>query len=206
MYSIKGNIIMLNTDMLCIENNGIAWELHISINTYEFFLPYIKTEQSSQNHEVKVYTWLHVTDKGIGLYGFHSLAERSIFLTLQKVSGIGPKAAVKILSSTAPETLISLIKQQDTKSLSKIPGIGQKKAGAILLTLEGVYIAPHSQQGEYPSDEQGEFKDIINGLIKMGYERTLINAALEALLQEDSELRRREEGLIMHKIITNMET
>ena len=220
MYSIKGTIVVLQEGMLCIENHGITWELCISLHAFQSLSPLHSDHIASGNvtlgneqpmNETNIYTYLHANDKGMHLYGFYSLAERSVFLTLQKVAGIGPKAAIKILSHTTPELLMGFISNQDTKSLSKIPGIGAKKASAILLALEGVYISPQSTieqeavKKEISREVMGANADIINGLIKMGYEKNAIDRAIEYIKHEtqDADM---DEGLLMHNIIKRLES
>lgn len=224
IYSIKGTIVVLQEGTLCIENNGMTWELGISLHSFQSLSAIMQaskmpesTKQTSTKQEstqsdisqTSVYTYLHANDKGMHLYGFYSLAERSVFLTLLKVSGIGPKAAIKILSHTTPELLMGFIKNQDTKALSKISGIGAKKASAILLALEGVYISSQSlvtKDGEQAtSKEMGAYADIINGLIKMGYDKYAIDNEVEQMKKEGVDMDTIDEGILMHTIIKRLE-
>lgn len=208
MYSIKGTIILLFEDTLCIENNGITWEIHISHQSYLLFAQY---DIANQSDVCKVYTWLHVSDKGMNLYGFYTLAERSVFLTLLKVDGIGPKAAIKILSHSSPELLIAYIKSHDTQSLSSLPGIGIKKASKILLALENVYISANIDGTTVSSTStSSKFShnqvDIINGLVKMGYTRQEVEQVMQNVLKDISfQTEERDEGTLMHTLILSLE-
>ena len=219
IYKIFGNIVSLSYDALYIEQgykdpasntfipNGLTWEVHISHSSYRWYEP--KTGES-----IHIYTWMHSTEHNIALYGFHSLAERSIFLTLLTVNRIGPKAALKILSNTTANDLIQYIQNQDIKALSKLPGVGNKKASTILLTLEGVYLSlgnntststPQEKKNDITiKTEHTNYKDIIIGLIQMGYIKDNITKALDLII-EDNTHETLDEGAILKQAIVYLE-
>lgn len=86
---------------------------------------------------VKVYTSLNVSQDAITLYGFSSLASKRMFLQLQKVSGIGPKVALSLLSTLPPERLARAVADGDATALAKAPGLGKKGAQKSSLSLKG---------------------------------------------------------------------
>jgi Holliday junction DNA helicase RuvA len=87
--------------------------------------------------EVTVETYLHVREDALQLYGFADAAERSLFVRLLGVSGIGPKVALAVVSSASPEELQRAIALRDSARFQAIPGIGKKTAERIVLELEG---------------------------------------------------------------------
>jgi len=87
--------------------------------------------------EVTVETYLHVREDALQLYGFADAAERSLFVQLLGVSGIGPKVALAVVSSASPEELQRAIALRDSARFQAIPGIGKKTAERIVLELEG---------------------------------------------------------------------
>lgn len=214
IYSVCGIIIALSEETVCIEQNGITWEIFISKNSFLHFNE-VHNNQSDGN-PIRVYTCLQANDKGISLYGFYSLAERSVFITLLKVNGIGPKVAIRILSHSTPELLIQYIQLNDVQSLGKIPGIGSKKASKILLALEGVYVVPHSLEKKRVANNDSSVeniafntltqneKDVVNGLLKMGYRLDAIMNTIDKIVLENKD-DNIDEGVLMRNIIMNLE-
>lgn len=217
LYKITGLIEDLTTDIngdkvyiqqgaldsnqaQCIPS-GITWEIYISSHSKEYFTSYYNDALP-----IHIYTWIHHSEKDLVLYGFYSLAERSVFLTLLKVSGIGPKMAIKILSHKNPETILSYIKEKNVDLLAKIPGIGNKKASKILLTLEGTYIPTPLVDDTTASNEKSETPhgDIVDALIHMGYSKENIHKLLSQ--EMPSSFFEREEGEILKELIIRLET
>ncbi len=129
MYDyIKGKIAETNENTIVIENCGIGYELNASA--------YAISELSQKEGEVKVYCKLCVREDDMSLFGFYSLAERSMFVKLIDISGVGPKLALTVLSGMSVETLALSVVKGDVKSLSKIKGVGKKTAERIVLELK----------------------------------------------------------------------
>ncbi len=123
-----GTIEYKKDNLLILENNGIGYELTVSNNTLAS-LP-------AEHEEIKVYTYMQVREDGISIYGFESLEEKDLFLKLISVTGVGPKAAISILSGVALTDLSVAIAKEDIKTLSNIKGIGRKTAERIILELK----------------------------------------------------------------------
>lgn len=129
MYNyIIGEISAKNEGIVVLENNGIGYEIGVSMNTLDT-LPCL-------GQSAKVYTFLSVREDAMKLYGFATLDEKNMFLKLTDVSGIGPKVALSILSGIRLSDLAIAIKQEDTKLLSTIKGIGKKTAERIIVELK----------------------------------------------------------------------
>lgn len=129
MYNyISGEIVNKNEGIVVIENNGIGYEIRVSMTTLDA-LPC--------NGEIgKVYTFLNVREDEMSLYGFATIDEKNMFLKLTEVSGIGPKVALSILSGIRLSDLAVAIKTEDFKLLSTVKGIGKKTAERIVLELK----------------------------------------------------------------------
>ncbi len=123
---IKGEIAYRSENQIVIENGGIGFEMTVSLNTLADF---------SDKTNVSVFTYMHVREDAISLFGFSSVAEKEMFLKLIDISGIGPKVAMQILSGYDIKTLSIAIATGDTKTLSKIKGLGKKTAELIVLKL-----------------------------------------------------------------------
>ncbi|WP_368096324.1 Holliday junction branch migration protein RuvA, partial [Bifidobacterium catenulatum] len=120
---------------------------------------------------VKVYTSLNVSQDAITLYGFSSLASKRMFLQLQKVSGIGPKVALSLLSTLPPERLARAVADGDATALAKAPGLGKKGAQKIILELKGS-IDLSQIEGASPetrSTEDTGSEQVVEGLMSLGW-------------------------------------
>jgi len=131
--------------------------------------------------EITVETYLHVREDALQLYGFADAAERSLFVQLLGVSGVGPKVALAVVSSASPDELRLAIARRDPARFQAIPGIGKKTAERIVLELEGTLaevppIAAHGASAELVARD---------ALVELGF--TLVEAE-QALAQVDPEL------------------
>jgi Holliday junction DNA helicase RuvA len=125
--------------------------------------------------EARVFTWLHHTDKDMRLFGFASAERRAMFLDLQKVEGIGPKAALKIMGGITEAELERALEEGDLARLELVPGLGRKTAQKMVLALKG-RLVHGGAAASVPSSPYGE---LVNALADMGYDRKAAAAALE---------------------------
>jgi len=124
---ISGVIADKSPGRVVVQNNGIGYNLQISVNTYEH-LPH-------PGETVNLKTYLHVREDNIQLYAFSQEVERKVFLGLISVSGIGPKMAVGILSGIKVYELIQAIQHGDEQRLNAISGVGKKTAQRLIVEL-----------------------------------------------------------------------
>ena len=123
---ISGRVINISDNLVLIENNGIGYEVACSAQAIKNF---------AINQDGAVYTYLAVREDGMYLYGFSSLEEKSMFLKLITVSGVGPKMGITILSGMSLSDLALNIATQNVKALSSVKGLGKKTAERIILEL-----------------------------------------------------------------------
>ncbi len=129
MYAyIKGILTGISEGAITVEAGGIGYILFVSNSTL--------SELPRLESQVKIYTYLHVKEDEMTLYGFNTEAEKHFFLKLIGVSGIGPKLALSILSGASLQNLSASIISGDTNTLSQIKGIGKKTAQRIVLELK----------------------------------------------------------------------
>ncbi|MFR9279995.1 Holliday junction branch migration protein RuvA [Levyella massiliensis] len=177
MYAyIIGQVTAMEAEKIILENNGIGYELATSLKAMSRF---------QVGEEVKVYTRYIVRDDGVFLFGFYDEQERDMFDRLTKVSAVGPKVALSILSSVSVEGIVRAVQTQDLATLTKAPGVGKKTAGRILLDLmdqvkdwaiEGAVLP---QEETLPTQE--EFDVALQGLLNLGYQRSEAMRALKGL-------------------------
>ena len=173
--SITGIVTAKNPKLLYLENNGIEGEINVPDSNLEMI--------GSVGSETKIYTWLLHTDVLMSLYGFSSVQERSVFLDLLKVDGVGPKGALKIMSSVSSSRLMEVLEKGDLEMLEQIPGIGKKTAGKMMLALKGK-IKISESEGSKNSGFSNGFSDVINSLAAMGYDKKIVEQQVSLLLEE----------------------
>lgn len=122
-----GKVAQINSDSIVLETNGIGYNIIMSGRDISELIP---------GDEVKVYTYTSVREDAIWLYGFLDSESLSFFKLLLTVSGVGPKGAMGILTGASVDDIEVAIIAQDSKMLSKLPGIGAKTAARIILDLK----------------------------------------------------------------------
>ena len=173
--SITGLITGKFPKQLLLQNNGIEWDICVPDSNLEM-LP-------SVGREAKVFTWLHHTDTLMNLYGFATADERKLFLDLLKVDGVGPKGAVKIMSSVSSSRLFEVLERSDLEMLEKIPGVGKKTAGKILLSLKGK-VKLSENTITVNNSEISAYSDVVSSLINMGYDKNLVQSKIAELSKQ----------------------
>lgn len=175
LNSLTGIITGKSHQKLLIDTHGIEWEVTVPGSTLEALPP--------AGSSGKVLVWMQHTDSLMSLYGFASETERSLFFDLLKVDGIGPKGAIKIMSSISSSELSKIIGSGDADALKKVPGVGAKTAGKILLQLKGKLYA--ETLPESPSEKkQLPYDDVVFALVGMGYERKSAENAVSKVASE----------------------
>lgn len=175
MYAyIKGKVSQLYPSHIVVEANGIGYEIQTP-NSYRF--------QSQLEQETQVYTQLIVREDAQLLYGFVNLEEKDMFLSLIKVTGIGPKSALAILASSTPNEVAIAIENENEAYLTKFPGIGKKTARQIILDLKGKLIITEESE-LFPESNNSDYDLLDEALL-----------ALEALGYSKREISRVKKGL-----------
>ncbi len=172
--SITGIITGKFPKQLFLDNNGIEWDIAMPDSNLEMI--------GTVGSEAKVYTWLQHTDAVMSVYGFASADERTVFFDLMKVDGVGPKAALKIMSSVSTGRLMEVLDRGDVDMLEKIPGVGKKTAGKMMLALKGkISIKENVSVMRY--EKPAAFADVIDSLASMGYDKRLVEQKVAQLAE-----------------------
>ena len=177
MFSyIKGTLEEYWEDTVVIESGGIGWNIHVPLSVLDR-LPHV-------GEQMKVYTSFQVKEDSMTLYGFLSRQDLKMFNQLLGVNGIGPKAALGILSSLTPDDLRMAIIAEDAKAIAKAPGIGPKTAKRVSLDLKDKIsmddVLPLQFAGGQAeanvaaaaSGVDGAGKEAIEALVALGYSPT----------------------------------
>lgn len=161
---IKGTVTFVLDDYAVVENNGIG---------YMIFMPSRDLDALRDKKNVLVYTYYYVREDNISLYGFLDKESLNIFKLLLGVSGVGPKAALSILSCTTPSSFILSVVTKDDKTLSKAQGIGKKLAQRIILELKDKFkdyeFANEKEEDKREFLDKDVSKEAIAALLTLGY-------------------------------------
>lgn len=168
---IKGMIHSYSKDSLIIENNGIGYRVYVS-----------NPQMVKLNSEVILYTYQHVREDAIMLFGFASMEEHDLFMRLISVKGVGPKTALAMLAVSSAKEMIAAIENNDVKYMKSLPGIGAKTASQIVLDLKGKLV---EEEMDIKVEENLNVKDAIEALKALGYKSgELQGISKELALQE----------------------
>jgi Holliday junction DNA helicase RuvA len=161
---LEGTIVKKEIDYLVLSVNGIGFKVHMTPG---------ETLKTNENNEIRIYTHMHVREDAVALYGFLSDHTLDFFKKLISVSGLGPKAALNIINSSAIENIVNAIINEDKEYLKKLPGIGVKSAAKIILELKDKMPEKedmiNNQKSIVDNFENNNVRDAINALISLGY-------------------------------------
>lgn len=127
--SLRGTLIHIGVDHLVVETGGVGWLVYAPRN--------VLGAVGAVGEAIFLHTQMIVREDALTLYGFQTVAQRSLFESLIAVSGVGPKVAMNLLSSGTPDEIRAAVAQGDTARLSRVPGIGKKTAERLILELKG---------------------------------------------------------------------
>ncbi|MEI7613686.1 MAG: Holliday junction branch migration protein RuvA [Betaproteobacteria bacterium] len=167
---ITGNLLEKNPPQVVIDVQGIGYEVDVPMSTF-YNLP-------ATGEKVTLLTHFVVREDGHFLYGFASASERFAFRQLVKISGIGARMALAVLSGLSVSDLAQAIARQEVGRLIKVPGIGKKTAERLLLELRGKLSETVPSSSFSIEDAQ---HDILNALLALGYNDREAAAAMKQL-------------------------
>jgi holliday junction DNA helicase RuvA len=172
--SVRGILTEKRADSVCIDVEGVEFELLAPSRSLDSF--------GRIGDVARAFTWLHHYEDGMRLYGFPSVAERTVFLELMRVEGIGPKQGLRILSGIAPDALDAALAGDDLAALQRVPGVGPKLAQKILLALKGKLILDAGSGGRGAGNSAPQaWADVIRALVDMGFDRKAAEKSVMAV-------------------------
>jgi Holliday junction DNA helicase RuvA len=180
--AVRGKLEWAGLDSLIIEVGGVSLRLFVPAS--------ILNELGEVGSEIKLYTHLYVREDQLSLYGFKSPEQLDTFEMLIGVAGVGPKAALSMLSAATVEAIHLAIAQSNVDFLKKVPGIGAKTASRIVLELKGKLVevsGPAKAVGlAGPADQKSnaaalERMQVMEALTNLGYTPAEVQAALAAI-------------------------
>lgn len=178
---LQGTILEKQPPTILLDVQGVGYELEASMSTF-YHLP-------ECGEEIVLHTHLVVREDAQLLYGFHSLSERLMFRSLIKISGVGPKLALTILSGMSAEDFTRCILEEDSKALTKLPGVGKKTAERLVIELKDRLEKDDSIKlpgsPEKIERQATPVNDAVSALISLGYKAQQASQMVRDLDVED---------------------
>jgi Holliday junction DNA helicase RuvA len=183
IYHVNGTLEYCEIGFCVIDCAGVGYKLTVSDNTFSAICSHVGEKE-------KLFANLQVREDGVELFGFKTHDEMQAFKMLITVSGVGPKAAMAILSLLTPDRLYQAIISEDIKAISKASGVGAKTAARVVLELRDKvskqYFAPSTANVPTPSAPtpikgKGNLSEALDALVVLGYTRSEAQKALTGI-------------------------
>ena len=181
IYHLRGEVVLCENDFTVLDVNGVGYKLTVSQNTLSHL--------TRLGERVCLYTHFYIREDALDLLGFYSEAELAAFRLLITVSGVGPKAAMAILSVMSPEKFALAVSRGDHKAIAKAQGVGAKTAARVVLELKDKVAKTFAAEADTDGDELAELsvkplgntEEAIAALMVLGYTRQESKAALKGV-------------------------
>jgi Holliday junction DNA helicase RuvA len=175
IVGINGDVVYKEPAFVHVNVNGVVYEVFISLHTF--------SELTSK--EVSLFTTQIIREDASLLYGFMQMSEKKLFARLIKINGVGPKVAMAICSTYTPSQFATVLSNKDVKAVQKVPGIGPKSAGRILVELNG-FDAEMLLDNSASSSASLAYSEASEALEALGFKKEKISKALAACEGEDT--------------------
>lgn len=177
---LNGVVVQIDAATALIDVHGMGFEVR---------MPSADLASLHVGSTANVLTSMSVAQDAITLFGFLTDGERRMFLQLQKVSGIGPKVALSLLSTLPSDQLVQAIRDEDAGALAKAPGLGKKGAQKIILELKGsIDLSAAPAQGERAAErrmpQDAGTDRVVEGLMSLGWKQQEAQQAVEAVIED----------------------
>ncbi|MBO6280365.1 MAG: Holliday junction branch migration protein RuvA [Bacilli bacterium] len=167
IYFLKGKVAMIESDSIVIDVRDVGYQMLVShIDEYHL------------GDEVLMYTYNVVREDENYLIGFKDQEEKNVFMSLIKVKGLGPKTAINALSATTPQEVINAIASNNVAFLKKLPGLGAKAAGQIILDLKGEITGSKGNPKQY--------EEVYDALKTLGFKGAAIDRVLATINEPEA--------------------
>ena len=176
IVGLKGKIVYKEPSFVHLDVNGIVYEVFISLQTFSA-LP---------KDEVSLFATQIIREDAQLLFGFLEMSEKKMFARLIKINGVGPKVAMAICSTYSPSQFATVINNKDMNGVKKVPGIGPKSAGRILVELVGFDEELLADDNETSSSSSMAFSQASEALEALGFKKDKIAKVLSACNSEDT--------------------
>ena len=175
---IKGAITHKNPTYIIVETGGIGYHVNVSLHTYA---------QIEKEERIKILIHQHIKEDSNTLYGFNEEVERTLFVLLISVSGIGPNTARVILSGMTPEEVRASILSENVAAFNRVKGIGPKTAKRIILDLKDKVMKDSGDNvGTMIGQDNTLRKEALSALVALGFNKVSVQKTLNRVLQAEN--------------------
>lgn len=184
--ALSGKLLEKDANGVVIDVNGVGYEVNIPLSTY------YRLGEAGSDVSLSIYTY--VREDALQLFGFSSRPERTLFLRLIAVSGIGPKLAITMLSGMGPDDIVTAVRTDNAPALTAIPGVGRKTAERLVIELRDklsdLAPEPSADGGGRPSEPAVPevLDDALSALVNLGYQKKAAEEALKKAVREGTEM------------------
>lgn len=184
---ISGKLREILNDKIVVETNGVGFSIYFPASNF--------TNLPDIDNDIKVFTYMHVKEEEMSLYGFITREDREMFLKLLTVNGVGPKGALNIISNLGFSTLMKAIANEDSKLISSVSGIGSKTASKICIEL-GDKIRKMNFEGKVDvikknlaeNEKFNATKDeVVEAMVKLGFKESRAREILNTISLDGTE-------------------
>lgn len=184
---ISGKLKEVLNDKIVVETNGVGFSIYFPASNF--------TNLPDIDNDIKVFTYMHVKEEEMSLYGFITREDREMFLKLLTVNGVGPKGALNIISNLGFSTLMKAIANEDSKLISSVSGIGSKTASKICIEL-GDKIRKMNFEGKVDvikknlaeNEKFNATKDeVVEAMVKLGFKESRAREVLNTISLDGTE-------------------
>lgn len=178
---VSGKLREILADKIVVEANGIGFGIYFPASNF--------ANLPALDSDIKVFTYMHVKEEEMSLYGFLTREDREMFLKLLTVNGVGPKGALNIISNLGFSTLMKAIANEDSKLISSVSGIGSKTASKICIEL-GDKVRKMNFEGKIDIIKQNNTEnqkinalkdEVVEAMVKLGFKEARAREILNTL-------------------------
>lgn len=173
---LTGRVSAIEAGCAVIDVSGVGYEVR---------MPQSDLGSMRSESTVTVFTSLNISQDSVTLYGFLSRSSKSLFIQLQKVSGIGPRVALSILSTLTPDQLAQAVADGDSTALSRSPGLGKKGAQKIILELSGKLDISSIGSTQSRKNIDSGSRQVVEGLVSLGWQQHDAEQAVNKVCKEN---------------------
>lgn len=173
---LTGRVSAIEAGCAVIDVSGVGYEVR---------MPQSDLGSMRSESTVTVFTSLNISQDSVTLYGFLSRSSKSLFIQLQKVSGIGPRVALSILSTLTPDQLAQAVADGDSTALSRSPGLGKKGAQKIILELSGKLDISSIGRTQPRKNIDSGSRQVVEGLVSLGWQQHDAEQAVNKVCKEN---------------------
>lgn len=172
---LSGTVWHIGEDYLVVRTDGLGFQVRVPAT--------VLAKLSTAGQPVELFTYLHIRENELTLFGFLTEEELALFKLLLTVSGVGPKVALTLLNTVSPDTLRQAVLKDEPALLSRVPGIGPKTARAIIFHLKDKILSTGAEALPLPTEADAE---VIAALTGLGFSLIEAQRALQSLPRDES--------------------